>query len=305
MTRTFVTGSSGFTGGHLVHHLAERGDAVTGFSLGAGDIRDRAAIRAALAAAAPEVIVHLAGVLRATDPQQLYAINVGGTVALLDAVVELGLQPVVVVVSSSAVYGPSRDIEPIAEHIEPRPRTHYGASKLAQEIAALRYVDAQGLHVVRVRTFNLLGPGLSAQLACGAFAERVARAERAEPPGTLRTGNLEALRDFTDVRDAVGAYALLASHGRAGEIYNVCSQRAVSIRRCAELLVQRAKRPVAMETDSALVQDNDVDVQIGDRTRITQLTGWQPTISLERSLEDMLDDTRWRLDHEGDRTSGR
>lgn len=300
MTRALITGISGFTGGHLAHHLASLGWPVAGFARTGthlrGDLADRASVRTALAETDPDVVIHLAGALRAREPDELYVANVLGTVSLLEAIVELQIRPVVIVVSSSAVYGAAGGDEPIDERVEARPRTHYGASKLAQEAVAQRYVDAHGLPIVRVRPFNLLGPGLSPELACGAFAERIVRAERDPTVGSLRTGNLDALRDFTDVRDVVRAYAALAECGQPGEVYNVCSQRSVSIRHCVETLVQRAARPIDIELDPALLQQTDVAIQTGSHAKLAALTGWAPTIPIERSLEDMLDHTRRRIE---------
>jgi GDP-4-dehydro-6-deoxy-D-mannose reductase len=305
MKRVLVTGDRGFTGRHLTEHLRRQGVEVSGLGRSnGGDIRDMAAVRAVVQAARPDVVFHLAAAPRAADPAETWSINVDGTTKLLDAVLELDQPPVVVLVSSSAVYGRTSD-RPIGERTEPQPITHYGASKLAAEEVARRYVRAKRLPVIRVRTFNLLGPGLSRDLAPGAFAAAVAHLEHRPTPAPIRTGNLASWRDYTDVRDAVRAYALLAERGRAGSVYNVCSGKAVSLDYCLRTLIGLAARPLATELDPARLQANDVPTQVGDPRRLRRLTGWEPRISVEQSLADMLDYERRKGGHEGNRSGGR
>jgi GDP-4-dehydro-6-deoxy-D-mannose reductase len=293
MKRALVTGHSGFSGTHLVSHLRTAGYSVSGFDRSdGGDIRDSAAIARVVRATQPTVVFHLAAALKAQDPQELYSVNVLGTVALLEALVGLATRPVVVIVSSSAVYGPTRRDRAVSERSSLRPQTHYGASKLAQEQVALRYFHAGQLPVIRVRSFNLLGPGLPTTLACGSFVDSIARLEQADPPEALRTGNLSSERDFTDIRDVVCAYGLLAERGRAGRVYNVCSGTAVSMQHCVDILLGLAARPMRSEVDPALVQTNDVDIQVGSHERIRALTDWRPNIPVDQSLADMLDHRR-------------
>jgi GDP-4-dehydro-6-deoxy-D-mannose reductase len=290
MKRALVTGHSGFTGRHLVSYLRTGGYSVSGFDRSNGDdIRDYAAIARVVRATQPEVVFHLAAALKSQDPQELYSVNVLGTVALLDALAELDTPPVVVIVSSSAVYGRTPSGRPVSERTLLRPQTHYGASKLAQEQVAMRYFYAHGLSVVRVRAFNLLGPGLPITLACGSFVDAIARLEQADTVEPLRTGTLSSARDFTDIRDVVRAYGVLAERGRAGRVYNVCSGTAVSLQHCVDVLVGLAARPIPSVLDPALVQPNDVEVQVGDCERLRALTDWRPIIPVDQSLADMLD----------------
>jgi GDP-4-dehydro-6-deoxy-D-mannose reductase len=213
-------------------------------------------------------------------------------VALLDAVVESGLQPGILVASSSAVYGSGLGRRPITEKFKARPATHYGVSKLAQELAAMHYFTSFGLPVIRVRTFNLLGPGLSPQLACSAFARQIAQAEKNRMLSTILTGNLSARRDFVDVRDAVRAYVLLAEKGQAGQAYNVASGKAVAIQECLDFLLKQARVQVDAVVDPNRVQKDDIPVQAGSVKRLQTTTGWDTEISNQQSLLDMLD--YWR-----------
>ena len=289
MKRALVTGHSGFTGRHLVSRLQTDGYAVSGFDRSDGDIRDSEHVTRVVRTTQPEVVFHLAATLKSEDPKDLYSVNVLGTVTLLDALVGLETPPVVVVVSSSAVYGRTPAGRPVTERTVVRPQTHYGASKLAQEQVAMRYFHALGLSVIRVRTFNLLGPGLPTTLACGSFADSIARLERRATTDRLQTGNLTSARDFTDIRDVVRAYEAIAERGRAGGVYNVCSGKATSLRHCVDVLIRLAKRPIATELDPARVQESDVEVQVGDAGRLHDRTHWTPRIPIAESLADMLE----------------
>ncbi|GAB4503729.1 MAG: hypothetical protein Fur0043_07210 [Anaerolineales bacterium] len=233
--------------------------------------------------------------MKSDDLGSYYRTHVFGTIALLEALLKTGLRPRVVIFSSSAVYGSGRGRRPITEAFRPRPITHYAVSKLAQEFAAFRYHTAFGLPVLCVRTFNLLGPGLSPVMACSDFARQIAQAEKRGRPATISTGNLDARRDFVDVRDAVRAYALLAEKGRPGQVYNVASGRAVSIRECLDLLREQTRVPIETVVDPARVQQNDIPVQVGSAERLRRLTGWKPEISVEQSLVDLLEDWRQKV----------
>ncbi len=304
MTKGFITGISGFVGGHLTQELERLGWEISGLDVHApatmktfyqADIGDRDVLRKALRERKPEVIFHLAGAVKSTNPEEFYRTYVLGTVVLLNAVLESGSRPVVLIAGSSAVYGPGYGQKPITEQYKPRPMTHYAASKLAQESVALRYYNADHLPVVCVRTFNLLGPGLSPELACSAFAKQIAEAELSGQPSTVLTGDLSAQRDFVDVRDAVRAYVHLVEKAQSGQVYNVASGRAVSIRECLDFLRKQSKVPIDTRLDPARVQKNDVPIQIGSIGRIAAQTGWKPEISIERSLLDLLNDWRIRV----------
>jgi GDP-4-dehydro-6-deoxy-D-mannose reductase len=263
------------------------------------DINDRATLKQALRETRPDVIFHLAGVIKSSTPDKYYQAHVLGTVALLDAVVESGLNPVVFIASSSAVYGSGLGSRPITEQFKPRPATHYGVSKLAQELAALHYYTSFGLPVLLVRTFNLLGPGLSSKLAASNFAMQIALAEKSGRPSTILTGNISARRDFVDVRDAVRAYVGVVECGQPGQAYNVASGRAVPVYECLDFLRKQARVPVEAAVDPAWVQSDDIPVQAGSARRLQALTGWQLEFTLEQSLLDILEDWRQRVKQEG------
>ena len=289
MRRAFVTGHSGFTGRHLTNHLRSEGFSVSGFGRSdGGDIRDGDRVSAALRSFRPDVVFHLAGATKTTEIDDLYSTNVVGTATLLEAVRHLDAPPVVVIASSSAVYGAAIG-QRVTEAVRPHPLTQYGASKLAMEMVAQRYARAYKLRVICSRAFNLIGPGLPNTLACGAFVDAIVRIEQSVSKDPIRTGNLASLRDFTDVRDVVRAYVLLAKRGRPGSSYNVCSGRGLSLEYCLQVLLREARAPIQVEFDPSRVQSQDVPSQVGDSSRLRALTGWVPSITVEQSLLDTLE----------------
>ena len=304
MTTAFITGISGFVGSHLSRYLLDCGWHVSGqdlkpapniSALYQSDLQDRPALQKALVETRPDVVFHLAGVLKSEHAEHFYTAHVLGTVALLETIARTGFRPKVLVASSSAVYGTGLGRRPITEGFKLRPVTQYAASKVAQEVVALRYFTAFDLPVICMRTFNLLGPGLSPDMACSAFARQIALAEKQGSPSTITTGDLSAMRDFVDVRDAVRAYVLLAEKGQAGQTYNVASGQPVAIRGCLDFLRKQARVPIEAVLDHSRVQKNDVPIQIGSAKRLQEQTGWEPEISTERSLLDLLNEWRQRI----------
>jgi len=304
--KILITGAAGFVGRYLADYLVGDGHTVFGTDQSAqppysalkdffqASLSDTSALRNIIAETRPEDVFHLAGVLKADLPETYYTVNVLGTVSLFEAIRATGAMPRVVVTSSSAVYGSAMGARPISEGFCTRPATHYAASKLAQEMVALHY-KVNNIPVMIVRTFNLLGPGLSPDLACSAFARQIAMAEAGRGPRKILTGDLRAQRDFVDVRDAARAYGLVAFHGSPGSIYNVCSGGTVSIQDCFNKLLERSRISVEAVRDPARVQENDVPLQVGSAARLNRLTGWKPKIELEQSLADLLDDWREKV----------
>lgn len=315
--RVLVTGSSGFVGQHLVTALRFEGAEVFGIDRGhrdrsarskggcltrfVGDIRDPAFLTEVLKEARPSHIFHLASTLhRASEGLTiLYDTNIMGTVHLLEAVMAAKLNPVIMISSSSSVYGiNSAEESPVRENQTLRPVTHYGVSKAAQEMVALKYHRVHSLHMVFARTFNLIGPGQPTTLLASDVARQIALAERHRNPAIVRVGSLSARRDFLDVRDAVLAYLLLATHGLSGEAYNVCSGKSRSVKEAVDFLICIARVPLLLEIEETRIRHMDVVEQEGDSRRLREATGWRAKISLERSLQDLLN--YWRAECSGD-----
>jgi GDP-4-dehydro-6-deoxy-D-mannose reductase len=299
MLSALITGIGGFVGSHLSTHLHELGWQVYGLDQRGGnrkhvfygDLADRHTFQAALSDCKPDILFHLGGLIKSHQPEDLYRANVLGTLALLESLVETEWRPIVIVASSSAVYGSGSGARPLSEKFKPRPVTHYAVSKLAQELVALHYLDAVRLPVMVLRMFNLIGPGQSPHLACSAFARQIALAE-VHGGDEVVTGDLGARRDFIDVRDAVRAFALVAEKGKAGEVYNVCSGQAVFIRDCLEEMLSLSQRPLKIRMDAEKIQKHDVSIQVGNAHKLHQITGWSPQIHLRKSLSDLL--VYWR-----------
>ena len=292
--RATVTGAGGFVGPHLVAHLRAQGDDVTEMDLLGPvelDVTDADSVLSRFADAKPEVVYHLAALSHVgqswSSPGTSFRVNAEGTLHALRACRELDV-PRVVVILSSEVYGNAapEDI-PLRETAPLRPVTPYGASKVAADFLALQTFLADGLDVVRVRPFGHTGPGQSDQFVVPALAARIARAE-AEGIEEIPVGSLTAVRDLSDVRDVVRAYRLLAERGEAGEVYNICSGRGVSIQEIADALLAHATRPIRLVTDPALVRAVDAPRMIGDNTRLRETTGWTPDYTLDQTLADVL-----------------
>jgi GDP-4-dehydro-6-deoxy-D-mannose reductase len=255
------------------------------------DLRDAEATRAAVAAAAPEVVYHLAALAHVgrswSDPATTLAGNQAMTLNLLEAVRTEAPGAVLVAVSSGEVYGAPASL-PVDEAAPLRPQNPYAVSKAATDLLAGFYADAHGLRVVRPRAFNHAGPGQPPIYALAAFTRQVAVGlEAGDDPIRLVTGNPDARRDFTDVRDVVRAYRLLAEAGEPG-VFNVCSGRAASPRELLPALRQAAGVEIEHEVDAALVRAHDVMEIRGSAERLRAATGWQPGIPLETTLADTI-----------------
>jgi GDP-4-dehydro-6-deoxy-D-mannose reductase len=299
--RALVTGASGFVGRHLVAHLEAEGDTVAVLDRHATvavDVTDAPAVLRAVADTRPDAVYHLAALTHvgeSWDRRADYAaVNVDGTRNVLDACARVGVGTVVVVGSAEA-YG---NTEPaslrVREDTPLHPRSPYGATKMEAERVARRAYAERDLPVVVVRPFNHTGPGQSPEFVVPALASRIAAAERPGASNELRVGNLDAVRDITDVRDVVRAYRLVARDGRPGAVYNVCRGRGVSVRAIALGLLSMARRELRLAVDPSLVRPVDVPVLVGDPSRVRHETGWSAEIDLTRTLVDVLAEARVR-----------
>jgi GDP-4-dehydro-6-deoxy-D-mannose reductase len=298
--RALITGAGGFVGHHLQRHLEQEGDEViaTDRATDGLDILDAPALLDLFRRAAPEVVYHLAG---ASDvggswqtPQATFRANAEGTLNVLWAARETGAERVLTV-GSADVYGKvTADDLPIHEDLALRPVSPYAASKAAADAVALQAWLGHSQHVVRCRPFNHLGPGQTERFVAPAIAGRIAQNERSGDT-EVKVGNLSPKRDFTDVRDVVRAYRLMVVQGRPGEVYNVCSGRAIAVQDLAEQFIAMAEIPMRLVPDPDLQRPVDIPVLLGDNSRLHADTGWVPEIPLEVTLRDLLDDRRRRL----------
>ena len=301
-----VTGAAGFAGSHLVDLLAGDGADIIAWHRPGGtapravpatkweavDLLDREAVRAAIARTRPSLVYHCAGaahVGRSWDrTESTLAVNVLCTHHLLDALESEDIGARVMVPSSALVYATSN--EALGEDHPLVPSSPYGLSKLAQELLATR---TRGRVLVTIaRPFNHIGPRQDPLFAASGFARQIADIEHGRWEAEISVGNLDAQRDLTDVRDTVRAYRLILDHGRPGRPYNVCSGRPTTIRHLLDLLLARARVPIAMKVDQDRYRPNDLPLLLGDPARLRDELGWTPTIPLDRTLDDLLE--YWR-----------
>ncbi|HEY2956112.1 MAG TPA: GDP-mannose 4,6-dehydratase [Candidatus Eisenbacteria bacterium] len=308
--RILVTGANGFVGPHLTRALAARGARVHGAALGAAppglaldgwhaaDVRAPESLAAAIAAARPDAIVHLAGqssaALSFEDPVATFQVNALGTWHLLEAVRRAAPRARVLVVGTSEAYGPRPEGTRVAEDAPFMPVSPYALSKAAADALAEVAHRTWGTDVVRTRSFAHAGPGQTTRFAIPSFAEQIASIEAGKADPVLRVGNLEVTRDLTDVRDVAEAYATLIERGRSGAAYNVCRGEGVRLRDVAQALASRSKVPVRIEVDPARFRPADVPYLVGDPSAIARDCGWRATTPLERTLDELLDEWRAR-----------
>ncbi|MCS6965044.1 GDP-mannose 4,6-dehydratase [Thermoflexus sp.] len=319
--RLLITGVGGFVGRHLAHILDQETDwelwgwarrPVTGFPdrlrLAQVDLRDPEAVRQGLAVVRPEGIIHLAAQSDVAeswrDPWGTFETNVRGTLNLLDGIRGLGLRPRVLIVTSNEVYGLIRPEDvPVREDHPFRPANPYGVSKAAQDWLAALYATAYALPIIRARPFNHIGPGQDPRFAVPSFARQIAWIEAGLQEPVIRVGNLEAQRDFTDVRDVARAYRLLLERGEPGEVYNIGSGQPRPIREVLERLLAMARVNVRVEVDPQRIRPLEIPISAADTARIRERLGWEPRIPLEQSLWDVLEEWRTWARQERERQS--
>ena len=266
------------------------------------DLRDADATRAAVAAAGPDVVYHLAALAHVGrswgDPGATLHANQAMTLNVLEAVRAAAPEAMLVAVSSGEVYGPPATL-PVDEAAPLRPQNPYAVSKAAGDLLAGFYGDAHGLRVARPRAFNHAGPGQPPIYALASFARQVAAGlEAGDAPVRVVTGNPDARRDFTDVRDVVRAYRLIAATGMTGSM-NVCSGRSVAARELVAGLGEATGAEIEHVVDDALVRAHEVMDVRGSAERLRAGTGWKPEIPLEATLRDTV--AWWRAEIRADR----
>lgn len=313
--RSLVTGGGGFVGQWLIRALLERGETVDAAGLGDAssgaivldegerrcvrwlptDMRDSAAVDRAIEESMPDRVFHLAGVSFPPDadrsPDVTFDINTVGVVRLLSSVRRRHaagtLDPVVIVVGTSIQYGAhDPSAMPLEETSDQRPASTYGASKTAQEDAAISYHRSTGLRVICTRSFNHSGVGHGAAYLLPSLVAR-ARRIAGGAPGPLELGN-DVVRDYLHVTDVASAYVALAERGKPGEVYNVASGRGLSVRQLAQDVLLRAGVRADISTTPALARASDIPVLIGSPAKLTAATGWTPLKTHVDIIDDLL-----------------
>ena len=313
--RALITGVTGFAGGHLAEYLLSLGDQVVGASVSgkwpaeladmgskirtiAHDlgIGDPAVLVKLLEEERPDVIYHLAAQASPgrsrEDPRGAWRTNLGGTLNLLESVRTSGSSPRIVLVGTGASYGnPAPEHLPVNESCPLRPTNPYAASKAAADMAGLEFALGRGGDLVVVRPFNHTGARQSDTYVLSSFARQIAEIE-AGCRDHIDVGNLEVVRDFTDVRDVVRAYRLLAEKGVAGEVYNLGTGRSVTLSALLDHLISLARVPVEVRISSDRLRSSDHPIVLADASKLHAATGWAPCFAIEQTLSDTLE--YWR-----------
>jgi len=252
------------------------------------ELCDTDALAALLAHLQPEVILHAAGRMAGGDWDLLYRDNVQSTLSLLAAVRRSAPAARTVVVGSAAECGmvPPEEL-PVREHHPLRPVSPYGVSKSWQRLAALSQ-SWHGVHVCVARLFNIVGPSMPGNTSLGAFAGQLSDIAAGTRPPVLDVGDLSARRDFLDVADIGSALVALATGGRSGELYNVCSGRSVSISQALNMMIVASGLAVQLRTDSTRLRASDVPEVYGDAAKLAGATGWTPAVALDDSLRALV-----------------
>lgn len=322
--KILITGITGMVGSHLAEYVLEHHrdvevhglvrwrsplDNVRGVLdrvyLHHGELRDLNSLVAVVREVEPDWIFHLAAQSYVTTsfvaPADTIHTNVIGTTNLLDAIRIAGVDAKVHICSSSEVYGQVTAAEvPIRETNPLRPASPYAASKVGEDMIGLQYFLSYGIRTVRTRMFTHTGPRRGDVFAESAFAKQIAEIEAGVRPNPMRVGNLDSVRTFADVRDAVRAYWLLMEKCPGGEVYNIGGDRTMTVGEMLSLLKGIARGPIEHAVDPALLRSSDVTLQIPDTSKFRDATGWKPKITLEQTLGDLLDYHRARLHAAGD-----
>jgi GDP-4-dehydro-6-deoxy-D-mannose reductase len=315
--RAFVTGIAGFVGSHMAEALLAAGYEVWGLfrtrsktdniegiidrlHLIDADLMDAHSLYAAIVKSRPDAIFHLAAQSFVptswVSPSVTLETNIIGTSNLFEAVRQAKLEPVIQIACSSEEYGLVHPDEvPIKETNPLRPQSPYGVSKVAMDYLGYQYFCSYGMKILRTRGFNHTGPRRGDTFVTSNFAKQIATIEKGTIEPVMRVGNLDAVRDWTDVRDMVAAYLVAVDRCDPGEAYNICSGRGVKVRDMLDILLSHAKVKVKVEQDPARLRPSEVPVLIGDNTKFRDKTGWETTIPFEKTMADLLDYWRERV----------
>lgn len=317
--KIFITGITGFAGSHLADYILDNHPESTVHGLirwrsrmenirhiedrvhlVEGDLKDMTSLKKCLEEVQPDRIFHLAAQSFVPTswkcPVETFAINALGQIHLFEAVLSLGISPRIQIAGSSEEYGQVNSDEiPMKETNPLRPLSPYAVSKVAQDLLGWQYFKSYGLRVVRTRGFNHTGPRRGEVFICSDFARQIAEIEKKKREPVISVGNLEAKRDFTDVRDMARAYWLSLEKGEEGEVYNLGTGKTYSMREILDMLLEISGVEVKIVLDPDRLRPSDVPVLLSDSSKFRKLTGWEPRIPFKKSLEDLLDYWRERV----------
>jgi len=309
-----ITGVTGFVGSHMAELLLKKGFEVHGLCrwrsrtenidhirekihLVEGDLLDAHSLQDLMMDVRPTHIFHLAAQSFVpaswTSPAVTLEINIVGPCNLFEAVRAAQLSPLIQIACSSEEYGLVKPNElPIKETNPLRPLSPYAVSKVAMDYLGYQYFKSYDMRIIRTRGFNHTGARRGEVFAESSFAKQIAEIEKGIKKPVILVGNLEAKRDYTDVRDMVEGYFLALEKGESGEVYNICSGKAIKIEKVLETLLSFSKTKVTVKQDPSRMRPSDVPILLGDNWKFVKQTGWKPKISFEKTMKDLLD--YWR-----------
>lgn len=316
MKKVLITGITGFAGSFLAEHLVSIGEyEVSGTFISEGslknvasikdkldlvkvDLTQKDAVESLIQQKKPDMVFHLAAMASVgasfKDPVATFHNNVDSEIFLLEALRNEGLiNTRTMIISSAEVYGYVQPENlPLSEEAPLRPANPYAVTKIAQDFLGLQYALSYKMPVIRIRPFNHVGPRQALGFVVSDFAKQIVDIEKGKQEPVVKVGNLEAKRDFTDVRDMVKAYTLLMEKGEAGEVYNIGSGVSHKIQDILDMLIGLSTVQISVQTDPTKLRPSDVPEIVSDNTKMAEITGWEPEISLETTLKDTLD--YWR-----------
>jgi GDP-4-dehydro-6-deoxy-D-mannose reductase len=305
MKRVLIIGVAGFVGDHLADYLQQNGYAVYATKLkheiyaredvvvSDMEILDMEEMTRVLNAIKPDVIFHLAAqssvALSWENPQLTVDINIKGVINLLEVIKRVSFSPKLILIGSGEEYGYSFNniSSSVNEETHLKPANIYAVSKAAQNMLGALYAGAYKMDIINVRAFNHIGPKQTEQFVVSSFCKQIAKIEKGLQEPYIKVGNLSAKRDFTDVRDIVRAYGILAKHGVSGETYNIGSGRSVSIQDVLDALLSLTNVSIEIIVDKDRLRPSDIPSITVDTSKIRVL-GWKPLITLQQSLIDVL-----------------
>lgn len=315
--KALVTGISGFVGSHLAEWLLQNQFDVVGtirqrsrmehiahlldrISLVECELRDPFSVESLIAKERPDLIFHLAAQSFVptswNSPIDTIHNNTAGEVNLFEAIRKLKHRCKIQIACSSEEYGEVHPDEvPIKESNPLRPLSPYAVSKVAQDYLGYQYCKSYGLHVVMTRTFNHTGPRRGENFVISNFAKQIALIEKGLKPPVIHVGNLEAKRDFTDVRDVVRGYTLALEKGDPGEAYNIASGNCYTIQEVLDKLLAMSPAAIQVKEDPERLRPSDVPILLGDYQKFHKQTGWEPKIPFKQTLLDTLNYWRDRV----------
>lgn len=312
--KVLITGIAGFVGSHLSELLLSKGYEVHGLcrprsktdnieSIGNklhledADLLDSHSLYTTLARIKPDYIFHLAAQSFVptswVSPSVTLEVNIVGSANLFEAVRQAGIDPVIQIACSSEEYGLVHPSElPIKETNPLRPLSPYAVSKVAMDYLGYQYFASYKMKIIRTRGFNHTGPRRGETFAESTFAKQIAMIEKGRQEPVIHVGNLDTERDYTDVRDMVRGYLTAVEKCEPGDVYNICTGKAIQIGEMLNLLLSFSKCKVEIRQDSNRMRPSDVPRLIGDNSKFVKKTGWKAEVPFNKTMEDLLN--YWR-----------